>query len=315
MSVGAITWALQQDVRPPACKFVLVILANWADRQDNFSYPGDDAIAESASLRCTKTVRAHIEALVSAGLIRHGKGYDREGQIRNGYILECPSADGKTFPATEKNSIGLEKNSNKSEKFSAPIEDTKDDTKEDTSARARDLSASRAEVAPACQATDVDAAVEAPWASLSHLRLVQAVAARRAERGTTVRMAGITQAERQAADAYLDAVERGEIEDAAGLAAPHACDVWRRHELGIKTAVGEKAWRSWLGMLTPLGDDGVTLTMAAPSRLIAGVIEREHAELIGKIVARKIAIEVRAWAGPAANARAEREALTSGTAA
>lgn len=124
MSIGAINWALEQDVRPPACKFLQVILANWCD-PDHFTYPGDEAIAEKASLRCTKTVRAHIEALVRAGLIRHGKGYDREGQIRDGYILACPSRAGKTFPAPEKNSKSPENISDKSEKFSAPIDDTK----------------------------------------------------------------------------------------------------------------------------------------------------------------------------------------------
>ena len=143
------------------------------------------------------------------------------------------------------------------------------------------------------------------WERLEPNRLAAAVAARRAERGSTVRMGGISETERDAAEAYLQAVDRGEVADARGLAAPHACDVWRRNVTRIQAVIGEREYRSWVTGLTPIEDDGETLEVACSTRMIADFVKENFGETIEGIIGRRLVVKVTLWAGPAADKRAK----------
>ena len=67
MSIQAINWALRQEVKPSARKFVLVCLANYADA-DAMCFPGQASIARDTG-QSERSVRAHLSALESGGLI------------------------------------------------------------------------------------------------------------------------------------------------------------------------------------------------------------------------------------------------------
>lgn len=61
MSVQAISWALAQRL-PPAIKLVLISIANCADKNGDNAFPGQDHIAEDASMS-VRSVRRHIDWL------------------------------------------------------------------------------------------------------------------------------------------------------------------------------------------------------------------------------------------------------------
>ena len=84
--------------------------------------------------------------------------------------------------------------------------------------------------------------------------------------------------------------------------------VWKVKRQLIESAVGEATYRSWLSLLTPESDDGKTLLLASPTRFITDKIRRDFAEQIGQITERKIEIQTRSYAGPAARERQRREA-------
>jgi len=147
------------------------------------------------------------------------------------------------------------------------------------------------------------AADRRPWRTLSAQALSRAVAVRRAERGSTVRLGGITETERQAAEAYLQAVERGEIEDTGGRAAAHACDGWRANVPRLRDVIGDKDYRTWVACLTPIEDDGETLEMACPTQMIGDFVRQHFGEQIEGIIGRRLSMRVTLWAGPAAAKR------------
>jgi hypothetical protein len=68
MSFQAIAWALTQDIPRTSEKFLLVMLANYADK-DGFCYPSIDRLAQELSQN-RKTVVKSIKSLVSNGLIK-----------------------------------------------------------------------------------------------------------------------------------------------------------------------------------------------------------------------------------------------------
>lgn len=67
MSVEALSWAFQQDIRPAAKKLVLLALSNRAD-EDGFCYPGYKRLASQCSLDRVTVIR-QIEALIEDGII------------------------------------------------------------------------------------------------------------------------------------------------------------------------------------------------------------------------------------------------------
>jgi helix-turn-helix protein len=67
MSIQAMNWAIAREVAPPTRKFVLVLLANYADER-NTCFPGQELLARNIGI-CTREVRRHIAALEEAGLI------------------------------------------------------------------------------------------------------------------------------------------------------------------------------------------------------------------------------------------------------
>lgn len=66
MSVKAIDWALERDLRPGA-KLVLIVLANFADAE-GFAYPSQAKLARLTG-QTERTVGTHLAALEAAGLI------------------------------------------------------------------------------------------------------------------------------------------------------------------------------------------------------------------------------------------------------
>ncbi len=77
MSFQAATWAVDQEVDSPTAKFVLVLLANYADA-DGFTFVGQATLARDASMSKRSVVR-HMAALESAGLIRRSRRFREDG--------------------------------------------------------------------------------------------------------------------------------------------------------------------------------------------------------------------------------------------
>ena len=68
MSVEAITWALNQQIKPSSAKFVLVALANCADGRDFIAWPSVAYLVEATS-QDRKTVQANLASLRKQGFI------------------------------------------------------------------------------------------------------------------------------------------------------------------------------------------------------------------------------------------------------
>lgn len=77
MSIEAINWAFNQPITPMARKFVLVVLANYAD-EDYSCYPSQQKIADRIGAS-VETVRRAIKELEASGLIRREKRYRDDG--------------------------------------------------------------------------------------------------------------------------------------------------------------------------------------------------------------------------------------------
>lgn len=73
MSVQAMAWALtQQEVTDPPARHVLLCLANYASVEGRNAFPSAATLAKDSGLS-ERTVRAKLEALAAAGLIRRGR--------------------------------------------------------------------------------------------------------------------------------------------------------------------------------------------------------------------------------------------------
>ena len=68
MSLDAISWAFQQDIKPATAKFVLVAMADRAG-EDHTCFPSVDKLARDTSLN-RKTVLSSINFLIAAGFIQ-----------------------------------------------------------------------------------------------------------------------------------------------------------------------------------------------------------------------------------------------------
>ena len=77
MSFQASTWAAKQDVESSSAKFILLLLANYADA-DGFTFVGQKTLAEDASMS-RRTVVRHMGVLEEAGLIVRSKRFREDG--------------------------------------------------------------------------------------------------------------------------------------------------------------------------------------------------------------------------------------------
>lgn len=69
MSIEALNWALSQEVGSPTDKFVLIMLANWADPETFDCYPSTKKIMKYTEYS-RRTVRDATERLIRTGFIR-----------------------------------------------------------------------------------------------------------------------------------------------------------------------------------------------------------------------------------------------------
>lgn len=87
MSFECSNWAVRQNVRPSGRKFVLVILATWAN-QDGVCWGLQQTLA-SYTGQSVRSVHEHLAALEAEGYIKRHKRYDREGHRRSdAYTLD-----------------------------------------------------------------------------------------------------------------------------------------------------------------------------------------------------------------------------------
>lgn len=94
MSVEALSWAFQQDIKPAAKKLVLLALANRAD-EDGFCFPGYKRLAEQCSLS-RRAVIDHISSLIEDGVIEKDartreNGSDTSNLYKLAYGVGCKS--------------------------------------------------------------------------------------------------------------------------------------------------------------------------------------------------------------------------------
>ena len=81
--------AVPDNTEPAAAKFTLIALANFAD-EAGYCYPGHATLATMIG-QTERTVRAHLHALVEAGLVAEGPPAPDEGRNpRAGYVLKAP---------------------------------------------------------------------------------------------------------------------------------------------------------------------------------------------------------------------------------
>lgn len=86
MSVDAISWAKAQPVKPSAAKFVLVMLADYAD-EHGYCYPGQKRLAQDTS-QSERSVRDHLAALERDGWIRRERRRRPDGtNASDGFVL------------------------------------------------------------------------------------------------------------------------------------------------------------------------------------------------------------------------------------
>ncbi len=77
MSFQASTWATKQKVPSASAKFILLLLANYADA-DGFTFVGQKTLAEDASMS-PRTIVRHMATLENAGLIRRSRRFREDG--------------------------------------------------------------------------------------------------------------------------------------------------------------------------------------------------------------------------------------------
>ncbi len=75
----------------------------------------------------------------------------------------------------------------------------------------------------------------------------------------------------------------------------------------LKAELSKAAWDVWLIKATPHSDDGETLVLAVPSRLIGMIIRNKFGAVLERILDRRVMFVIRPWAGAAARERETRE--------
>lgn len=101
MSVEAISWALNSDVKHSSAKFVLVVLANCASAETMEAYPSISLLSDATS-QDRKTVIANLKRLIDSGhIFNTGKRKGSTGQViiyrlnstKNGTVKEYQERD------------------------------------------------------------------------------------------------------------------------------------------------------------------------------------------------------------------------------
>lgn len=114
MSVEAISWALQQDVKHSSAKFVLVALANCADGKEFLAWPSVAYLVE-ATAQDRKTVTANIARLKEAGYIEDTG--ERRGNTKQVIVYRLKTPENGTVKQAQKR--------NRSENGTGPKTDIK----------------------------------------------------------------------------------------------------------------------------------------------------------------------------------------------
>lgn len=138
MSMHHITWALNQSL-PCGPKFVLVILANYADA-NGYSYPSQETIAELCGLK-RRAVVTHIKALISVHeIVTMARRYNPQTgyQMTPTYHLDMSLSAKNTLRG-----LSAKNDRPKCKKRQAKVQNlhssyTKEDTKVDTKEDARE---------------------------------------------------------------------------------------------------------------------------------------------------------------------------------
>jgi hypothetical protein len=92
MSWQAVAWAIQQRVRPPARKLLLVALANYADKE-GVCWPSQARLAYDTEMSLD-TIQRQTKKLVADGLMRIERPPKRRGQWQTFLYLLAMTADG-----------------------------------------------------------------------------------------------------------------------------------------------------------------------------------------------------------------------------
>src|SRR5437773_1343428 len=99
MSIQAVAWALEQDIRKPLAKLILVSLADHADHVTGRCYPPIKLIAHEAS--CSdRSVQRYLPHLEEQGFIRVEECFQEGRQVNNTYWLLMGSRDPNSSPAS-----------------------------------------------------------------------------------------------------------------------------------------------------------------------------------------------------------------------
>lgn len=85
MSTKALFWAMEQDI-PPGPKLVLIMIADWYNKQHNYAWPKHSELAERTGYGVS-TVKRHIEWLIKYGLVKKEKQFWQGSQRANRYYL------------------------------------------------------------------------------------------------------------------------------------------------------------------------------------------------------------------------------------
>ncbi len=108
--------------------------------------------------------------------------------------------------------------------------------------------------------------------------------------------------------AYIELAERREAKTKAlPPKEPPAFAVWRDNVPALKAELGKADWDVWLSQATPHSDDGKTLVLAVPSRLIGFIIREKFGTALERILDRRVKFVVKPCAGAAARERRSRE--------
>ena len=86
-------WAIKKDAKNSTSKLVLLMLANYADK-NNYCYPSQEHIAKVCQVS-SRSIVVHIKKLVDLKLIR--KEQTRKGVMTyNGYYILCEETSHNT---------------------------------------------------------------------------------------------------------------------------------------------------------------------------------------------------------------------------
>lgn len=88
----------------------------------------------------------------------------------------------------------------------------------------------------------------------------------------------------------------GEPPDGGPADPSPACQVWKDHWPEIEAAFEPKDLAGWIDGCCPESDDGITLTLAVPTRFHADYVRSSYLPTLERIVGRKICLQVRSWA-------------------